>query len=341
MAGRAADPEGAAGLLEESIALYEREGDTQSAARVVGLLGFTLGFTGRREEAVAQMERAFEVISQEPPGEELALLAGRLGLNHWFLGDLERSAERAELALDIAERYGYPEALVIALRAKGGLAFSRGHMEESQALNKHSLGLALEHGFSQHASTSYFIISDSEFRGERYAAALGYLQDALELARKIGNRPYEWGTLAEMTYPLSMLGRWDEALATVGGSDRGANAVGRCAAQPPAGARRDPSAAWQSRRGSPDLLPLPPPGELRGRPGSCVVFRCAGGSDCRRGPPPGGACGRRDRDGGGEHARIRAAVRQAGGRRRGRVGAGARRHRQGGGADRLHGRGAS
>jgi class 3 adenylate cyclase/tetratricopeptide (TPR) repeat protein len=215
MAGRAGDPEAARGLLEESIALYEREGDTQSAARVVGQLGFVLGFTGHREEAVAQMERAFDVISQEPPGEELAMLAGRLGLNHWFLGDLERSAERVELALDIAERYGYPEAVVLALRGKGALAFSRGHVEEARALNKHSLELALEHGLLQHAGTSYFIISDTEFRGDRYAAALGYLQDSLELSRKVGSRPFEWATLAEMTYPLCMLGRWDEALATM------------------------------------------------------------------------------------------------------------------------------
>jgi len=215
MAERAADPEAAWGLLEESIALYEREGDAQSAARVVGLLGFALAFTGHREAAVAQMERAFAVISREPPGEELAMLAGRLALHHWFLGDLAGSAERAELALDIAERYGYPEALIIALRGKGALAFSRGHREEAYALHKHALELALEHDFSQHASTAYFIISDSEFRDDRYASALGYLQGALELSRKIGSRPYEWGVLAEMTYPLTMLGRWDEALATI------------------------------------------------------------------------------------------------------------------------------
>ena len=33
------------------------------------------------------------------------------------------------------------------------------------------------------------------------------------LSRKRGNRPYEWAVLAETTYVLSMLGRWDEALA--------------------------------------------------------------------------------------------------------------------------------
>jgi len=212
MATRAADPEAARALLEESRALYEGEGDTHSAARVSGILGFVLGFTGHRDEALAQMERAFEVISRDPPSEDLALLSARLGLSHWFLGNLELSAERAELALDIAETHGYPEALVIALRSKSAIAFSRRHFEEASALNKHALELALEHDLSQQAGTSYFILSDWEFRRDRYGAALDYLQDSLALARKLGNRPSEWAGLAEMTYPLYMLGRWDEAL---------------------------------------------------------------------------------------------------------------------------------
>ena len=35
----------------------------------------------------------------------------------------------------------------------------------------------------------------------------------LELARRIGNRVSEWTALSEMTYVLTMLGRWDDALA--------------------------------------------------------------------------------------------------------------------------------
>jgi tetratricopeptide (TPR) repeat protein len=212
MATRAADPDAARALLEESMALYEGEGDTHSAARVSGLLGYSLGFTSHRDEALAQMERAFEVISGDPPSEDLALLSARLALTHWFLGNLELSAERAELALDIAEAHGYPEALVIALRSKAAVAFSRRHAEEGGALNKHALELSLEHDLSQQAGTCYFILSDSEFRRDRYGAALEYLRDSLALARRLGSRPYEWGALAEMTYPLYMLGRWDEAL---------------------------------------------------------------------------------------------------------------------------------
>jgi tetratricopeptide (TPR) repeat protein len=215
MASRAADPEAAKALLEESIALSESEGDTHSAARASGILGHVAAFTGHREEALARMERAFEVISRDPPGEDLALLSARLGLSHWFLGNLELSAERAELALDIAETYGYPEALVIGLRSKAAVAFSRRHSEEGSALVKHALELSLQHDLSRDASTCYFVLSDNEFRRDRYSIALEYLRDSLALARRLGSRPFEWGVLAEMTYPLYMLGRWDEALDTL------------------------------------------------------------------------------------------------------------------------------
>ena len=158
------------------------------------------------------MERAFEVISSDPPDEDLALLAAALSRAYWFRGDLERAAERAELALDIAEAQAYPAALAIALRSKGAVAFSRGHVEESGALMLHALKVALEHDLLDQAATTYFILSDREFRWDRYREALAYLEEALKVSRKVGSRPSELADLAEMTYPLYMLGRWDEAL---------------------------------------------------------------------------------------------------------------------------------
>src|SRR5262249_19880507 len=92
MVGRSGDPVEARRLVEEAITLCEEAGDTHGTARAATVLGFVLGFTGHREEALAQMERAFAVISEDPPSEELALLAGRLALHHWFLGNLELSA---------------------------------------------------------------------------------------------------------------------------------------------------------------------------------------------------------------------------------------------------------
>jgi class 3 adenylate cyclase/tetratricopeptide (TPR) repeat protein len=212
MANRTGDPEGSRALLEESIALFEAEGDTHAAARVSGLFGQLLGFS-HRDEALALMERAFQVISSDPPDEDLALLAAALSRAYWFVGDLERASERAELALDIAEAHGYPLPLAIGLRSKGAVAFSRNHVEESAALMRHTLTVALRHDLLDQAATAYFILSDGEFRVDRYREALAYLEEALAIARRLGSRPYEWADRAEATYPLYMLGRWDEALA--------------------------------------------------------------------------------------------------------------------------------
>ncbi len=217
MAARAGDPDSARRLLDASIELYEAHGDTHAAARVLFRLARVDAFTGRRDEAMARMERAFAVISEDEPDADLALLAARLSLGYWYSGDLERAAERAELALDIAEAHAYPAALALALRAKTGIVNSRGHAEESSALLKRALEIALAHNVLDEASTCFFWLSDKCFQRDEYIDALGYLDESLALSRKRGDRPGEWSTLAERTYPLVMLGRWDEAQTAIEG----------------------------------------------------------------------------------------------------------------------------
>jgi len=212
MAQRSADPDGARALFDEAVALYEAQGDTHAAARLSTRIARLDRFTGRLEEGLARMERAFDVISADEPDEDLALVAARLSLMYWTTGDLERAAERAELALDIAEANGYARAIAIALGAKAAVAHSRGHAQEADGLLKKQLAFALEHDLTDEAGSAYFILSDQAFHGDRYDDALGYLDESLVLTRRLGNRPYEWSILAEMTYALSMTGRWDEAL---------------------------------------------------------------------------------------------------------------------------------
>ncbi len=213
MAARAADTDAARRLFEESIELYEGQGDTHAAARSLWRLARIDASAGRHDEALARMERAFAVISADEPDEDLALLASGMSLGYWYRGDLERAAERAEFALDIAEAHAYPEALATALRAKAGVAHSRGHAEEAGALLKQSLQIALDDNLVEQASICYFWLSDRCFQRDTYGDALGYLDEALALTRRLGDRPGEWSVLAERTYPLFMLGRWDESLA--------------------------------------------------------------------------------------------------------------------------------
>jgi class 3 adenylate cyclase/tetratricopeptide (TPR) repeat protein len=215
MASRAADLESARVLFEQAIALFEEQGDTHAAARSHWRLARVDTSAGRHDESLARMEQAFAILSTEEQSEDLALIAASLSFRYWYRGDIERSAERVELALDIAEAHVYPEALAMALRAKSGVAYARGHPKEHEALLKQSLEVALDHDLVEQAGIDYFWLSDICFQKDAYLKALRYLDEALALTRRLGDRPSEWSVLAERTYPLYMLGRWDEALETV------------------------------------------------------------------------------------------------------------------------------
>ncbi|MFL5910349.1 MAG: AAA family ATPase [Gaiellaceae bacterium] len=216
-ASSAGDPVRAGRLLTEAIESFESLGDTHAAARTSVLLGQAQLFSDQRAEALERLERAFDVISKDEPDEALAQLAAQLSRAYWFSGDLERATERAELALDIAEAHHYWKPLVQALRARGAVAISRGQEETAIALQKRGLELALEHNFIEDVTNFYFILSDGCFRHDRYRGALEYLEQSLALARKMGNRPWEWSVLAEQTYPQWLLGRWDEVVETAAG----------------------------------------------------------------------------------------------------------------------------
>ena len=215
LAQYAARPEESSRLFSESIALYEADGDTHAAARVSSRLANVEHTTGQPAQALERMERVFTVISTDEPDEHLALLAARLSLAYAFSGDLEQAGERATLALDIAESLALPEPLTVALGAKSFVAEAHGHPHEAVAFLAQALVIALEHDLLEQAATMYLNLSDRSFRGDRYAEALGYLEPALELARRLGSRPGEWSLLAELTYPLYMTGRWDQSLAAL------------------------------------------------------------------------------------------------------------------------------
>jgi class 3 adenylate cyclase/tetratricopeptide (TPR) repeat protein len=208
-----ADWETAERLLAESIALYEAEGDVRSAARVSGRLSAIEVNQGRMEDAVPRAEAAFEALEAYEPGEELAVLASRLAQGYFFIGEYEKAQAKADLAIELAESIGAPEALARAFAAMA-LVFVGTRPEQSTALLKQCLEITREHDIYDREIHALFNLSDLAFRRDRYEDALTYLADALANARRRGSRTSEWGVLSETSYPLFMLGRWDEALAT-------------------------------------------------------------------------------------------------------------------------------
>jgi predicted ATPase/class 3 adenylate cyclase len=212
MALAAGETEHAGELFEQALGLYETAGDRHAAARVSSWLAFAELNSGRIEQAIQRMEAAYALIGEDEPDEDLVHLILLLGQAHWFAGNPERAAELTERGLDLAEALQLPEQLVRGWDTKARLISPR-RPEEARGLFQLALDSALAHELYALASLMCANSSDFGFQRDRYADSLAHLEQALTIARRIGDRPREWFALSEMTYALTMLGRWQEALA--------------------------------------------------------------------------------------------------------------------------------
>jgi predicted ATPase/class 3 adenylate cyclase len=215
MCTKSGDAVGAEEIFTRAVRLYETLEDTHAAGRATAWLAYAEQLRGDVEGAVARMERAYEVIGDDEPDEALAFLLVRLGGAHWFAGNPELAIDRTERALEIAEALRLPEILARGWTVKAMVTAAR-KPQEARALHQLALDLAREHELHAHATVSVTNLSDLSFQWDRYGESLAYLSEGLEEARRAGSRRNEWFALGEITYALTMLGRWDEAMARFG-----------------------------------------------------------------------------------------------------------------------------
>jgi class 3 adenylate cyclase/tetratricopeptide (TPR) repeat protein len=200
-----------------ALELLEEAGETHPAARVSARLGEVEWAKGHLDEAIERMERAFAVLSAEEPDADVAALATHLGRLQFFHGNLDRASELLEIGVSLAESFVLPEITAQALNSYGVIATFRGRPETAQALFAHSLKIALEHDLPTPALRAYNNLGDSCHRRDRYEEALPYQESGLALARRVGNRAWEWLLLMEVSYSQLFTGAWDEALAALVG----------------------------------------------------------------------------------------------------------------------------
>ena len=208
--------------FEAAIRLFESSGAAHPAARVSARLGVLDWQLGRLMPSIERMERAFTVLMTEEPDEDLARLAADLGRLHYFAGDPERAMARTEVGLETAERLVLPEPLSEALNTKGLLLIDRLRLEEGLALLERALKVALEHDIPSAAFRAYNNLAYAMWVLDRAEDAYTIVQPAVEFARRVGDRPWEWSLTLNGADSLISLGRWDEALAqfeTVMGSE--------------------------------------------------------------------------------------------------------------------------
>jgi class 3 adenylate cyclase/tetratricopeptide (TPR) repeat protein len=205
--------EPAAAHLERAVTLMEAEGRTHQSARVAATLAEIIWAQGHIEQAVERMERSFDVLRNDAPDEDLAMLAAQLGRLHHFMGHRDLAGERLEQALDMAESLWLPEVLSQALNSKGSGALApRGRLQEGLTLLRQSLRVALENEIPSAALRAYFNLSNLLYYHEQLDEALQVARDGLALARKRGDRNWEWSLLSMVVGTLVMSGEWDAAL---------------------------------------------------------------------------------------------------------------------------------
>ncbi len=201
----------AAERLRDARARFDDAGLPQDAARATALLSLALWELGRGEEALELLEPALAVLAQGELDASVARLAAEAGRIHHFQGDDETAAERIEFALEIAEGHGFPVVLSEALNTKALLL--PGRPNESRALLREALAIALEHDLVPQALRAYNNLAVVALNDDRHDEARRAVEAGFELARGRGDRQFAVQLGMSLIGELLWDGDWDSAFA--------------------------------------------------------------------------------------------------------------------------------
>jgi class 3 adenylate cyclase/tetratricopeptide (TPR) repeat protein len=196
-------------FFERAIDLCASEGLTHAGARVEAKLAFALWNSGQIDTAAERMGRSFEILASDEPDEDLAMLAAQLARFRVFIGDREGAGEPLEFALEVAEGQRLPHVLSEALNTKSLMLARRGRPEESLALLRHALELALENDLTESALRAYFNLAYLNASRDRLDESVRLDEQGLELARRRGKRQWEQSFLGHLRADRLTLGDWE------------------------------------------------------------------------------------------------------------------------------------
>src|SRR5262249_42897360 len=141
-----------------------------------------------------------------------AVVSAQLGRFLVLSGEAEAAAHHLEHALALAEALELPETFAQALTSKALLYLRRDRLREARILLEGALAVALGNELHQAAFRAYnnlLVVLDAS---EELKESLRVLAEALELARRVGDRGNEALFLGGSASSLLLMGRWDEGL---------------------------------------------------------------------------------------------------------------------------------
>jgi class 3 adenylate cyclase/predicted ATPase len=199
-------------LLLEARTAYDHLSDESAIARVDSLLADIDFNDGQITEAVVRMTSALESIERVGTPDEVAATAAQLGRFLVFGREYEAASTHLERALTLAEEHQFSETLAHALNSKAVMMLYRDRLNEARLLVRGALAVALEHDLHDAALRAYNNVIAHNWYEARFREAAQIVDEALEYARRTGERTWEVNFLTGRVGQLEFLGRWDEAL---------------------------------------------------------------------------------------------------------------------------------
>ncbi len=198
--------------FEAALAQQTEVGDRQAQARLTARVAGALSSIRRREEAATLVRDAlprFEDLGDDDP-DFLALLKA-VAASYMATREYTKGSELADRLLAAAERNSLPQLAAEALNIRGTAALSEGRLWEARALLLGARQLAEEAGLTDvvlmvMVALPSFVALDSPTESVRIQ------REAIELARRMGDRSSESAILFNATEDARRSGDWDWAV---------------------------------------------------------------------------------------------------------------------------------
>lgn len=213
LAWRANRPVEARGLLERAHTAFVKIDDTAAAARSSLILGEIDFSEGHAAAAVERLSDAVATLSARESDADYAAAVAQLARFLGLSGDHDRADRYVDEALALAEALDLPEVLASGLNTRANLLLRRDRPQEAKVLLEGALRIAREHELHTVGlrSTNNLLVTLDTL--DRVAEQLPIMIDAIELARRAGDRSWDILLKAGLAAGLANLGRWNEALA--------------------------------------------------------------------------------------------------------------------------------
>jgi CHAT domain-containing protein len=203
----------AGAALEQSVAGFRSLGEGLGEARALNDLGDAWRLLGEPGRALQAHERSLHLYRQARVPEGQATALNELGLALESRGDLQGAIDRYREALILWRRLGSRRAEAVTLQNLGNLYILIGHDDEGMDLLRQAL--ALLEGAGERERLPVLIGTGwAYYLAGRPEPALGLYRQAIEIARKLGDRKAEAGAWDRRGSALRAVHRYDEAAAS-------------------------------------------------------------------------------------------------------------------------------